>query len=249
MRAELAEAFLTIKDLQKSYGAHKVLKGIDLSVDRHEVVCLIGASGSGKSTLLRCINALETIDSGVIALDGDPVSGIGVDVNRLRRKVGMVFQSFNLFPHLSVIENVMLAPIKVNRISRDEAREKALKLLARIGLAERADYMPDQLSGGQQQRVAIIRCMAMEPEVLLLDEVTSALDPELVGEVLDILTELANGGMTMLLATHEMRFARDVSTSVVFLHQGQLIEKGPPSQIFEAPQMEETRKFLRRALG
>jgi len=245
----LAEAFLTIKDLQKSYGAHKVLKGIDLSVDRHEVVCLIGASGSGKSTLLRCINALETIDSGVIALDGDPVSGIGVDVNRLRRKVGMVFQSFNLFPHLSVIENVMLAPIKVNRISRDEAREKALKLLARIGLAERADYMPDQLSGGQQQRVAIIRCMAMEPEVLLLDEVTSALDPELVGEVLDILTELANGGMTMLLATHEMRFARDVSTSVVFLHQGQLIEKGPPSQIFEAPQMEETRKFLRRALG
>jgi polar amino acid transport system ATP-binding protein len=249
VRAELAEAFLTIKDLQKSYGAHKVLKGIDLSVDRHEVVCLIGASGSGKSTLLRCINALETIDSGVIALDGDPVSGIGVDVNRLRRKVGMVFQSFNLFPHLSVIENVMLAPIKVNRISRDEAREKALKLLARIGLAERADYMPDQLSGGQQQRVAIIRCMAMEPEVLLLDEVTSALDPELVGEVLDILTELANGGMTMLLATHEMRFARDVSTSVVFLHQGQLIEKGPPSQIFEAPQMEETRKFLRRALG
>ncbi|MFN5825560.1 MAG: amino acid ABC transporter ATP-binding protein [Rhodobacterales bacterium] len=245
----MAEAFLTIKDLQKSYGAHKVLKGIDLSVDRHEVVCLIGASGSGKSTLLRCINALETIDSGVIALDGDPVSGIGVDVNRLRRKVGMVFQSFNLFPHLSVIENVMLAPIKVNRISRDEAREKALKLLARIGLAERADYMPDQLSGGQQQRVAIIRCMAMEPEVLLLDEVTSALDPELVGEVLDILTELANGGMTMLLATHEMRFARDVSTSVVFLHQGQLIEKGPPSQIFEAPQMEETRKFLRRALG
>jgi len=189
VRAELAEAFLTIKDLQKSYGAHKVLKGIDLSVDRHEVVCLIGASGSGKSTLLRCINALETIDSGVIALDGDPVSGIGVDVNRLRRKVGMVFQSFNLFPHLSVIENVMLAPIKVNRISRDEAREKALKLLARIGLAERADYMPDQLSGGQQQRVAIIRCMAMEPEVLLLDEVTSALDPELVGEVLDILTE------------------------------------------------------------
>jgi polar amino acid transport system ATP-binding protein len=249
VRAELAEAFLTIKDLQKSYGAHKVLKGIDLSVDRHEVVCLIGASGSGKSTLLRCINALETIDSGVIALDGDPVSGIGVDVNRLRRKVGMVFQSFNLFPHLSVIENVMLAPIKVNRISRDEAREKALKLLARIGLAERADYMPDQLSGGQQQRVAIIRCMAMEPEVLLLDEVTSALDPELVGEVLDILTELANGGMTMLLATHEMRFARDVSTSVVFLNQGQLIEKGPPSQIFEAPQMEETRKFLRRALG
>jgi polar amino acid transport system ATP-binding protein len=161
----------------------------------------------------------------------------------------MVFQSFNLFPHLSVIENVMLAPVKVNGTSRDEARERARKLLARIGLSERADYMPDQLSGGQQQRVAIIRCMAMDPQVLLLDEVTSALDPELVGEVLDILKDLAQSGMTMLLATHEMRFARDVATTVVFLHQGQLIEKGPPAQIFDAPQMEDTRKFLRRALS
>jgi polar amino acid transport system ATP-binding protein len=245
----MADKFLTITALEKSYGAHKVLKGIDLAVDRHEVVCLIGASGSGKSTLLRCINALETIDSGEIALDGDPVSGIGVDVNRLRRKVGMVFQSFNLFPHLSVVENVMLAPVKVSGLSRQEAREKALKLLARIGLSERANYMPDQLSGGQQQRVAIIRCMAMDPQVLLLDEVTSALDPELVGEVLDILKGLAQSGMTMLLATHEMRFAREVASSVVFLHQGQLIEKGPPGQIFEAPQMDETRKFLRRALS
>ncbi|MCA3509167.1 MAG: amino acid ABC transporter ATP-binding protein [Rhodobacter sp.] len=244
----MADAFLTITALEKSYGAHKVLKGIDLSVNRHEVVCLIGASGSGKSTLLRCVNALERIDSGVIALDGDPVSGIGVDVNRLRRKVGMVFQSFNLFPHLSVIENVMLAPVKVNGLSRDEARERALKLLDRIGLSERAGYMPDQLSGGQQQRVAIIRCMAMDPQVLLLDEVTSALDPELVGEVLDILKDLAKSGMTMLLATHEMRFARDVATTVAFLHEGQLIEKGPPGQIFDSPQMEETQKFLRRAL-
>jgi polar amino acid transport system ATP-binding protein len=245
----MADAFLTISALEKSYGNHKVLKGIDLSVGRHEVVCLIGASGSGKSTLLRCVNALETIDSGVISLDGDPVSGIGVDVNRLRRKVGMVFQSFNLFPHLSVIQNVMLAPMKVSGVAKDEAHERALKLLARIGLTDRADYMPDQLSGGQQQRVAIIRCMAMDPEVLLLDEVTSALDPELVGEVLDILKDLAHSGMTMLLATHEMRFARDVATSVVFLHQGQLIENGPPAQIFEAPQMEETKKFLRRALS
>jgi polar amino acid transport system ATP-binding protein len=245
----MSEAFLSISALQKSYGSHQVLKGIDLQVNRHEVVCLIGASGSGKSTLLRCVNALELIDSGVISLDGDPVSGIGVDVNRLRRKVGMVFQSFNLFPHLSVIQNVMLAPMKVGGLSREAAHDRALKLLARIGLSERADYMPDQLSGGQQQRVAIIRCMAMEPEVLLLDEVTSALDPELVGEVLEILKDLAEGGMTMLLATHEMRFARDVASSVVFLHQGQLIEKGPPGQIFEAPQMEETRKFLRRALS
>jgi polar amino acid transport system ATP-binding protein len=239
----MSEAFLSISALQKSYGSHQVLKGIDLQVNRHEVVCLIGASGSGKSTLLRCVNALEPIDSGVISLDGDPVSGVGVDVNRLRRKVGMVFQSFNLFPHLSVIQNVMLAPMKVGGLSREAAHDRALKLLARIGLSERADYMPDQLSGGQQQRVAIIRCMAMEPEV------TSALDPELVGEVLEILKDLAQGGMTMLLATHEMSFARDVASSVVFLHQGQLIEKGSPGQIFEAPQMEETRKFLRRALS
>jgi polar amino acid transport system ATP-binding protein len=245
----MADPFLNISSLQKSYGSHHVLKGIDLQVGRHEVVCLIGASGSGKSTLLRCVNALETIDSGVISLDGDPVSGIGVDVNQLRRKVGMVFQSFNLFPHLSVIENVMLAPIKVGRVRRAEARERAQTLLARFGLSERANYMPDQLSGGQQQRVAIIRCMAMDPEVLLLDEVTSALDPELVGEVLEILKDLAQSGMTMLLATHEMRFASEVATTVVFLHQGQLIEKGPPAQIFGSPQMEETRKFLRRALS
>jgi len=243
----MSQAFLTISSLRKSYAGHEVLKGIDLVVGRHEVVCLIGASGSGKSTLLRCVNALETIDGGSILLDGDPVSAIGVDVNLLRRKVGMVFQSFNLFPHLSVIENVMLAPMKVSGVSKDAARHRALQLLSRIGLSERADYMPDQLSGGQQQRVAIIRCMAMDPELLLLDEVTSALDPELVGEVLDILKDLAKSGMTMLLATHEMRFAREVASTVVFLHQGQLIEKGPPQQIFDAPQMEETRKFLRRA--
>lgn len=244
----MPDSFLSIRGLQKSYGGNPVLRSIDLSVEKHEVVCLIGASGSGKSTLLRCINALETIDAGAILLEGDQVSGLGVNVDRLRRRVGMVFQSYNLFPHLSVIENVMLAPVKVAGLSRAEAREKAEALLARIGLASRADYLPDRLSGGQQQRVAIIRAMAMGPEVLLLDEVTSALDPELVGEVLDMLKELARAGMTMVLATHEMGFAREVANEVCFLHQGQLIEKGPPEQIFTKPREEETRRFLRRAL-
>ena len=244
----MSQGFLSITGLEKSYGSHRVLQGIDLQVDRHNVVCLIGASGSGKSTLLRCINALEPIDAGVIMLDGDPVSGVGVDVNRLRRRVGMVFQSYNLFPHLTVIENVMIAPMKVARMGRDEARSRAEMLLERIGLANRANYRPDRLSGGQQQRVAIIRAMAMDPEVLLLDEVTSALDPELVGEVLDILKDLARSGMTMVLATHEMGFAREVASEVCFLQQGKLIEKGPPGQIFTEPREEETRRFLRRAM-
>ncbi|MCA3555098.1 amino acid ABC transporter ATP-binding protein [Aestuariivirga sp.] len=244
----MSHGFLSISGLEKSYGNHRVLQGIDMQVDRHNVVCLIGASGSGKSTLLRCINALEPIDAGVIMLDGDPVSGLGVDVNRLRRRVGMVFQSYNLFPHLSVIENIMIAPMKVAGMGRVEARAKAETLLARIGLANRANYRPDRLSGGQQQRVAIIRAMAMDPEVLLLDEVTSALDPELVGEVLDILKDLARSGMTMVLATHEMGFAREVASEVCFLQHGKLVEKGPPGQIFTEPREEETRRFLRRAL-
>ena len=244
----MSHGFLSITGLEKSYGSHRVLQGIDLQVDRHNVVCLIGASGSGKSTLLRCINALEPIDAGIIMLDGDPVSGVGVDVNCLRRRVGMVFQSYNLFPHLTVIENVMIAPMKVARMGRDEARSRAEMLLERIGLANRANYRPDRLSGGQQQRVAIIRAMAMDPEVLLLDEVTSALDPELVGEVLDILKDLARSGMTMVLATHEMGFAREVASEVCFLQQGKLIEKGPPGQIFTEPREEETRRFLRRAM-
>ncbi len=244
----MPDPFLSIRGLEKSYGGNPVLRGIDLSVEKHEVVCLIGASGSGKSTLLRCINALEPIDLGAILLEGDQVSGLGVNVDRLRRRVGMVFQSYNLFPHLSVIENVMLAPVKVAGLGRAAARDKAETLLARIGLASKADYLPDRLSGGQQQRVAIIRAMAMDPEVLLLDEVTSALDPELVGEVLDMLKELAMAGMTMVLATHEMGFAREVANEVCFLHQGQLIEKGPPEQIFTSPLQEETRRFLRRAL-
>lgn len=244
----MSQGFLSIIGLEKSYGSHRVLQGIDMEVDRHNVVCLIGASGSGKSTLLRCINALEPIDAGIIMLDGDPVSGLGVDVNRLRRRVGMVFQSYNLFPHLTVIENIMIAPLKVAGMGREEARARAETLLERIGLANRADYRPDRLSGGQQQRVAIIRAMAMDPEVLLLDEVTSALDPELVGEVLDILKDLARSGMTMVLATHEMGFAREVANEVCFLQQGKLIEKGPPGQIFTEPREEETRRFLRRAL-
>ena len=244
----MSHGFLSITGLEKSYGSHRVLQGIDLQVDRHNVVCLIGASGSGKSTLLRCINALEPIDAGVIMLDGDPVSGVGVDVNRLRRRVGMVFQSYNLFPHLTVIENIMIATMKVAGMGREEARARAETLLERIGLANRADYRPDRLSGGQQQRVAIIRAMAMDPEVLLLDEVTSALDPELVGEVLDILKDLARSGMTMVLATHEMGFAREVANEVCFLQQGKLIEKGPPGQIFTEPREEETRRFLRRTL-
>lgn len=244
----MSQGFLSIIGLEKSYGSHRVLQGIDMEVDRHNVVCLIGASGSGKSTLLRCINALEPIDAGIIMLDGDPVSGLGVDVNRLRRRVGMVFQSYNLFPHLTVIENIMIAPLKVAGMGREEARARAETLLERIGLANRADYRPDRLSGGQQQRVAIIRAMAMDPEVLLLDEVTSALDPELVGEVLDILKDLARSGMTMVLATHEMGFAREVANEVCFLQQGKLIEKGPPGQIFTEPREEETRRFLRCTL-
>ena len=214
----MADAFLTITALEKSYGAHKVLKGIDLSVNRHEVVCLIGASGSGKSTLLRCVNALERIDSGVIALDGDPVSGIGVDVNRLRRKVGVVFQSFNLFPHLSVIENVMLAPVKVNGLSRDEARERALKLLDRIGLSERADYMPDQLSGGQQQRVAVARALVTRPALLLADEPTGNLDSKSAAEVFQLFRRFNRKfGCAVLLVTHDPRLSEQCDRTITLV--------------------------------
>ncbi|MDI2125307.1 amino acid ABC transporter ATP-binding protein [Yinghuangia seranimata] len=240
--------FLEIDAVRKNYGPHEVLKGIDLSVERHQVVTLIGASGSGKSTLLRCVNALEDIDGGEIRLDGDPVSGPGTDVNRLRRDVGMVFQSFNLFPHMSVLKNVCLAPVKIGGVPKAAAEEKAMALLSRVGLADKAGAHPDRLSGGQQQRVAIVRALAMEPQALLLDEITSALDPELVAEVLNIVRELADDGMTMLLATHEMGFAREVSSKVCFLHQGVLLEEGPPEQIFGDPKEERTRAFLRRII-
>ncbi len=241
-------AFIEIKDLKKIYGQHEVLKGIDLEVERHQVVSLIGASGSGKSTLLRCLNALEPINGGQISIDGDVVSGPGVDQNRLRRKVGMVFQSFNLFPHLSVEENIMAGPMRLLGETREAARDQARALLDRVQLGHRAEYYPDQLSGGQQQRVAIVRAIAMRPEALLLDEITSALDPELVAEVLNIVRDLAQDGMTMFLATHEMQFAREVSDMVVFLEQGRLLEKGPPEQIFGNPTELRTRQFLKQII-
>jgi polar amino acid transport system ATP-binding protein len=242
-------AFLDIKDVHKSYGETKVLDGVSISVDKHEVVCLIGASGSGKSTLLMCVNALQPVNSGEILLDGDRVTGRGVDVNRLRRNVGTVFQSYNLFPHMSVLENLMLAPRKVLGLKRDQAEAQALELLAKVGMEGKAKSYPDQLSGGQQQRVAIVRAMCMRPQALLLDEITAALDPELVGDVLQIVRDLATEGMTMVLATHEMGFAREVASQVCFLHQGKILERGKPEDIFENPQEERTRQFLARVLA
>jgi polar amino acid transport system ATP-binding protein len=241
--------FLEINDVHKRYGVHDVLRGVSLEVAKHEVVCLIGASGSGKSTLLRCINALEPIQEGEIRVDGDVVSGQGVDVNRLRRNVGMVFQSYNLFPHMSVLRNVTLAPVKIGRKSRAEAEEQALALLDRVGMKDKAGAYPDALSGGQQQRVAIVRALASSPQVLLLDEITAALDPELVGDVLAIVRELAQDGLTMLLATHEMGFAREVASQVCFLDEGRILERGTPAQIFEDPQEDRTRQFLSRVLA
>jgi len=235
-----------IDGLHKSFGTNKVLKGIDLTVATHEVVCLIGASGSGKSTLLRCVNLLEPIDSGRISLWGQEITAPGIDPNLVRRQVGIVFQSFNLFPHMTVLRNVTLAPTKVRRLSRAEAEEDARALLARFGLADKEADFPDRLSGGQQQRVAIVRALAMRPQLMLLDEVTSALDPELVAEVLDVIRELAATGMTMLIATHEMGFARDIARRVCFLEEGRIIEDAPPAELFASPRDERTRRFLRR---
>ncbi len=230
----------------KRYGEVEVLSGLDLDIDEHQVVCLIGPSGCGKSTLLRCINRLETIQDGEIRLHGDRVTGPGVDLDMLRREIGIVFQGYNLFPHMSVIGNVTLAPVKVLGMPRAEAVEKGMALLTRIGLAEKAHDYPDRLSGGQQQRVAIVRALMMDPALLLLDEITSALDPELVSEVLDIVRDLAAKGMTMVLATHEMGFAREVADKVCFLQGGIVYEQGPPEQIFGAPEGERTRAFLKR---
>lgn len=240
--------FLEIRDVHKSYGSSHILKGVSLEVARHEVVCLIGASGSGKSTLLRCINALETIESGEIMVNGDQVTGLGVDLNTLRRNVGIVFQSYNLFPHMSVLKNITLAPTMVGGVSKEAAEQRALELLEKIGLRQKAGSFPDALSGGQQQRVAIVRAMAMDPQVLLLDEITAALDPELVGDVLEMIRELAVDGLTMLLATHEMSFAREIASQVCFLHQGQILERGTAEEIFENPQMERTQQFLSRVI-
>ena len=241
-------AFLEIDDVHKSYGANEVLKGVSLNVERHEVVCLIGASGSGKSTLLRCVNALEEISSGAIRIEGDTVSGTGVDLNVLRRDVGIVFQSYNLFPHMSVLENITLAPTRIDGLPKSEARERGMALLESVGMAEKANAYPDMLSGGQQQRVAIVRALAMQPRVMLLDEITAALDPELVGDVLQIVRELAREGLTMLLATHEMGFAKEVASQVCFLDQGSILERGTAKDIFENPKEERTQQFLSRVV-
>ncbi|MBV9637536.1 MAG: amino acid ABC transporter ATP-binding protein [Methylobacteriaceae bacterium] len=241
-------ALVELRNVTKAYGHFVVLDSIDLDVEEHQVVCLIGPSGCGKSTLLRCINGLEPISAGEIRLHGDRVSGAGVDVNALRRDVGIVFQSFNLFPHMSVLENVTLAPIRVLGRAPREARERAMALLKRIGLDHKAKDYPDRLSGGQQQRVAIVRALAMEPIVLLLDEITSALDPELVSEVLNIVRDLVADGMTMILATHEMGFAREVASKVCFLYGGVVHEEGPPEQIFSHPRNERTQAFLNRII-
>ena len=238
-----------IEGLQKSFDDLKVLRGIDLVVQTHEVICLIGASGSGKSTLLRCIDLLEPIDGGRISIDGIDITARGTDQDAVRRRIGIVFQSFNLFPHMTVLRNVALAPVKVLKQSRDRAEERSRQLLGRFGLADKADEYPDRLSGGQQQRVAIVRALAMDPDVLLLDEITSALDPELVAEVLDVIRELATQGMTMVIATHEMAFARDVAHRVCFLDDGKILEEGPPDRIFSEPSHERTRRFLDRIIA
>jgi polar amino acid transport system ATP-binding protein len=239
---------LSVQGLWKSFGALDVLQGIDLEVAEHEVIALIGASGSGKSTLLRCINLLEPIDEGRILIEGEEITARGVNVDRIRRRVGIVFQSFNLFPHMRVLDNVTLGPRKVLKRRKAEAEADGMRLLERFGLAEKATQFPDRLSGGQQQRVAIVRALAMQPDLLLLDEVTSALDPELVAEVLNVIRELAAGGMTMLIATHEMGFARDIASRVCFLDAGRILEQGPPAQIFAEPHEPRTRQFLNRII-
>jgi polar amino acid transport system ATP-binding protein len=240
---------LELRGIVKAFGAQVVLHGIDLAVDEHRVVALIGASGSGKSTLLRCAGLLETVDDGQVLLDGEDVSDPRVDADRVRRRLGVVFQAYNLFPHLSVLDNVVLAPTVVHGRSKAEAREEAHALLSRVGLAGKAGEYPDRLSGGQQQRVAIVRALAVHPRVLLLDEITSALDPELVGEVLAVVREVAAQGMTILMATHEMDFARSVADTVAFLDGGVLLESGPPEQLFGDPQHPRTRQFLSRVTG
>ena len=240
---------LRLEGVRMSFGSVEVLRGVDLDVGEHEVVCLIGASGSGKSTLLRCVNLLERIDAGRIFLEGDEITRRGVDLNAVRRRVGIVFQAFNLFPHMSVLQNVTLATTRVLHRPRAEAEAEATALLERFGLADKRDEYPDRLSGGQQQRVAIVRALAMQPELMLLDEVTSALDPELVGEVLNVIRELAETGMTMVVATHEMSFARDTANRVCFLDAGRILEQGSAEEIFTRPREARTQQFLERIIA
>ncbi len=241
-------AAVRLEGVHKSFDGNQVLTGIDLTVAPHEVICLIGASGSGKSTLLRCVNLLEDVDSGRILLNGEEITAPGVDVNRVRRGVGIVFQAFNLFPHMTVLRNVTLGPSEALGMSKPEAEAGAIELLERFGLADKSTEYPDRLSGGQQQRVAIVRALAMKPDLMLLDEVTSALDPELVAEVLEVIRELAEGGMTMVIATHEMGFARDIANRVCFLDAGVILEEGPPDRIFSAPANPRTQQFLQRII-
>ena len=241
-------AKLELRGVIKRFGNVTVCDGIDLDVEQGQMVCLIGASGAGKSTLLRCINLLEPVEDGAIYLDGEDIAEPGLNPQKVRARIGMVFQSFNLFPHMTALENAMLAPRCVHVKSRDELRSEIEELFIKFGLADRIDNYPDQLSGGQQQRVAIVRALAMRPEVMLFDEITSALDPQLVGEVLDVLLMLKNQGMTMVLATHEMGFAREAADKVCFLQSGRIIEEGPPEAVFDAPQRPETQAFLARAL-
>jgi polar amino acid transport system ATP-binding protein len=239
---------LVLEGIRKSFGPNEVLKGIDLSVAPHEVVCLIGASGSGKSTLLRCTNLVEPIDAGRVVVEGEEITAPGVNADRVRRRIGIVYQSFNLFPHMNVLMNITLAPREALKMDRKTAEDHAVSLLDRFGLADRKDEYPDRLSGGQQQRVAIVRALAMRPSIMLLDEVTSALDPELVAEVLSVIRELAQEGMTMLIATHEMGFARDIADRVCFLEEGRILEQGPPERIFSSPENPRTARFLRRII-
>jgi len=243
-----AQPFVSLKGVTKRFGDLEVLRRVDLNVNEHNVVCLIGASGSGKSTLLRCINLLERVEEGEIVVDGQLVTNGKVDVNALRRKIGIVFQAYNLFPHMTVLQNVSLGPRKVRGLDRQQTRATAMELLVRIGLEDKADEYPDRLSGGQQQRVAIARALAMNPKVLLLDEITSALDPQLVSEVLNLVRSLTEVGMTMIIATHEMSFAREVSDKVCFLDAGVICEQGPPDQIFSNPTEPRTREFLKRII-
>ena len=243
------EVKLSIQHVRKSFGAKVVLDDVSLAVAEHDVVCLIGASGSGKSTLLRCVNLLEPIDRGAIVLDGVDISRPGLDPDPIRARIGMVFQSYNLFPHMSVLANITLAPRRVRGVDRREAEAQAVQLLERFGLADKAGAYPDQLSGGQQQRVAIVRALAMQPEIMLLDEITAALDPVLVGEVLEVVREMRSSGMTMVLATHEMGFAREIADLVCFLQAGRILESGPPEQIFSAPREQATRDFLARVIA
>ena len=243
-----SEPKIVVKGLEKSFGSLQVLKGIDAEIDKGEVICVIGPSGSGKSTFLRCLNRLEEPTAGEILVDGEQITGKDANIDKIRRHIGMVFQQFNLFPHMSVLENIMMAPVTLKIKSKEEAEKKARELLDRVGLSDKADYRPADLSGGQQQRVAIARALAMEPDIMLFDEPTSALDPEMVGEVLAVMKELAAEGMTMVVVTHEMGFARDVADRVFFIDQGVIMEEGTPQEVFGAPKNERTQSFLNKVL-